>query len=282
MPSFTRHGAWPPESPVVVSVPHAGRDYPPALLAAARVPAATLALLEDRRVDEVALAAHGGEVLLIQNAPRASIDLNRGEEERDPQVDEGALFRGAAAARSPKVRSGLGLVPRRAGPAAAMLWRRRFTDEEIARRIAAEHRPYHDALSAALAGAAARFGAAVLLDLHSMPPLAGPGSAQLVIGDRFGRTAPARLVGRVEAAVQSAGLRTALNIPYAGGHLIERHADARHARYALQLELDRALYLDPALDRPGPGFAAMAALVRRIVAALADEVLGSGQTQAAE
>jgi len=283
MAAFTRHGAMPPDSPVVVSVPHAGRDYPAALLAAARVPMATLALLEDRHVDAVALGAHGAAqgtgTLLIQHAPRASIDLNRAEDERDPAVDEGAA---AGATRSAKVRSGLGLVPRRVGTA-TMLWRRRFTDAEVIRRIAHEHRPYHAAITATLAAARARWGVAVLLDLHSMPPLPGVGRAQIVIGDRFGRTAPARLVARIEAAAVAAGVRVALNVPYAGGHLIERHAAPRSGIHAIQLEVDRALYLGPGLMRPGPGFAATTALVRRIVAELAEEALaGEALAEAAE
>jgi len=279
MAAFTRHGAMPPDSPVVVSVPHAGRDYSPALLAAARVPMATLALLEDRHVDAVALGAHGAATLLIQRAPRASIDLNRGEDERDPAVDEGAA---PGATRSAKVRSGLGLVPRRVG-AATMLWRRRFSDAEVIRRIEGEHRPYHAAIDAALAAAHARWGVAVLLDLHSMPPLPGTGRAGIVIGDRFGRTAPARLVARIEAEAVSAGVRVALNVPYAGGHLIERHAAPRAAIHAIQLEIDRSLYLGDGLMRPGPGFAATTALVRRIVAALAEEATAvDGLAEAAE
>jgi len=259
-------------------VPHAGRDYPPALLAAARVPAATLALLEDRHVDAVALAASDGETMLIQHAPRASIDLNRGEDERDPAVDEGAR---PGATRSAKVRSGLGLVPRRAGTA-AMLWRRRWTDAEVARRIEGEHRPYHAALAAALAAARARWGVAVLLDLHSMPALPGTGRARVVIGDRFGRTAAARFVARVEDEAAAAGVAVAINLPYAGGHLIERHGAPRAGIHAVQVEIDRALYLDAGRLRPGPGFAATAGLVRRIVAALADEALDVSGAVAAE
>jgi N-formylglutamate amidohydrolase len=278
MPVFTRHGAWPPASPVIVSVPHAGRDYSAALLACARVPPATLRLLEDRHVDTLALAAHGGETLFVQHVPRASVDLNRAEDDRDPEVDEGAA---AGATRSAKVRSGLGLVPRRAG-GTAMLWRRRFTAGEVAARIAAEHQPYHQALDEALGLAVALYGQAALLDLHSMPPLPGPGRARLVVGDRFGRTAPARLVARIEAEAETARLSVALNAPYAGGHLIERHASARHGRHAIQLEIDRTLYLDAALDRPGRGFASTAALVRRIVAALADEIAGDRMLDAAE
>lgn len=267
MPSFDLIGPALPESPVILSVPHAGRDYPPALLAALRAPAAALTVLEDRHVDAVAMAARTVETLLIQRRPRAWIDLNRAEDERDPQVDEGARPL-PMAQRSIKVRSGLGLVPRRAG-AAGDLWRRRFTDAETRARIADDYRPYHATLATALDAAHARFGAAILLDIHSMPPLPGASQPQIVIGDRFGRTASARLVGTIEGAARAAGLRVALNTPYAGAHLIERHARPRLGRHAIQLEIDRSLYLDASLDRPGDGLAATAALVRSIAQALA-------------
>jgi N-formylglutamate amidohydrolase len=273
-PSFARHGSAIPETPVVLSVPHAGRDYPLPLRAALRVPLPAILGLEDRHVDALALAALGAETLFVAGRARAWIDLNRGEDERDPRVDEGA--RPGGAPPSAKLRSGLGLVPRRVGNSGD-LWKRRWTDAEVMARIAADHRPYHQAIAAALAAAHARFGVAVLLDIHSMPPLpAGMGSgagAALVIGDRFGKAAAARLVSRVEAAARGHGLSTAINTPYAGGHLLERHGDPARGIHAIQLEFDRARYLDAALDRPGAGLAPLAVALRAIIDAVADEAL---------
>lgn len=269
--SFYRIGADVPASPVVISVPHAGRVYPPALRQALRVPAAALTALEDRHVDAVAMAARSGETTLVQQLGRAWIDLNRGEDERDPQIDEGAAA--TPPVRSAKLKSGLGLVPRRTG--AGELWRRRFTAGEVAARIEADYRPYHAAVAAALAAARARFGGAVLLDLHSMPSLGRIGP-RVVIGDRFGQAAAARLVARVEAVAVAAGHRTAINTPYAGGHILHRHGRPADGIHAIQLELDRSLYLDARLDGTGPGLAATAALLRQMLAALAEEVLVNG------
>lgn len=276
MASFRILGGDPPMSPVVLSVPHAGRDYPFALTAALRAPFAAVVALEDRHMDAVALGARREETLLVQERARAWIDLNRSEHERDPLLDDGA--RGQ---RSAKVRAGLGLVPRRTGQAGE-LWRRRFTGEEVDARIAADHRPYHLALGDALTAARARFGCAVLLDLHSMPPLAGA-RTRVVLGDRFGRAAAARFVQRLEAVVEGAGWAHAVNTPYAGGHILERHARPGEGVHAVQLELDRTLYLDRRLDAPGPGMAAAVRLVRAMIDALADEALGGpALAQAAE
>jgi N-formylglutamate amidohydrolase len=274
---FQQLGGDVPASPVVISVPHAGRIYPPALHAALRQPAAALATLEDRHVDAVAHGARTTETMLVQQLGRAWIDLNRREDERDPRVDEGAPGNGTTA--SAKLRSGLGLVPRRSS--AGDLWRRRFTDAEVTARIEDDYRPYHLAIDAALVAAHARFGVAVLLDLHSMPSL-GRGGARVVIGDRFGRAAAPRFVARAEAVCAAWRHQAALNTPYAGSNILDRHARPAEGIHALQVELDRSLYLDGRLDLPGAGLAATAAMVRQMLAALADEALAGATPLAAE
>jgi N-formylglutamate amidohydrolase len=274
--SFDRYGAAIPDSPVVLSVPHAGRDYPPELRAALRAPLRALVALEDRHVDEVALAARGEETLLVQRLPRAWIDLNRAEHERDPRLDDGA----ASGHLTAKVRSGLGIVPRRT-TLAGDLWRRRLGAEEVDRRIACDHRPYHAALGVALAAARARFGTAVLLDVHSMPPL--PGSRRgIVVGDRFGKAAEARFVHRIEAEIAPFGIGLALNAPYPGGHILERHASPVSRIHGIQLEFDRTLYLDRSLENVGIGFGETVAMLRGVIDALADEALSAPTALAAE
>ncbi|MDF7777293.1 N-formylglutamate amidohydrolase [Sphingomonas sp. AOB5] len=270
-PSFVRHGPGEPVSPVVLSVPHAGRDYPLPLRAALRVPLTALRPLEDRHADAIALGAHEGETLFIATRARAWIDLNRSEKERDPKLDDGATM--SAQPQSAKLRSGLGLVPRRAG-ASGEIWRRRLSDEEVIERIETDHRPYHEAVGAALAAARARFGVAVLLDIHSMPPLGPPArSPRVVLGDRFGRSAPARLVGRLEGVARAHGVACAANAPYSGGHILERHADPRRGIHAIQIEFDRSLYLDAQLDQPGPGLALAIRMLRSMIDSVADEAL---------
>lgn len=276
---FERLGAMPPISPVVLSVPHAGREYPLALKTALRVPLAALLPLEDRLVDAVARAARTNQTTIVQTRARAWIDLNRGEDERDPLLDEGAASV-APAQQSAKLRSGLGLVPRRVS-GAGDLWARRFTDADVTARIAQDHRPYHAAIASALQAAKAQFGVAVLLDLHSMPPL-GPGGTRIVLGDRFGHAAAARFVTRVETECTARGFSTAINTPYAGGHILERHARPAANIHAVQLELDRTLYLDRKLHAPGAGFARVVDLVRAILVALTDEALSPPLAQAAE
>ncbi|QHL90722.1 N-formylglutamate amidohydrolase [Sphingomonas changnyeongensis] len=258
---------------VVMSVPHAGRDYSPAMLAMLRPPPDRLAALEDRRIDEVARAV-AGIPMLIARRPRLWIDLNRAETEIDPEMiaphtigtDDHGLIGGFTL--SPKVRSGLGLVPRRLH-GLGELWTGRLNAADIARRIAEDHRPYHAALAALVARARARHGCAVLVDLHSMPPLAGAEPPRLVIGTRHGATCHRAFVAPVIAAAARAGLSWRENHPYAGGHVIERHGDPRRGVHAIQIELDRSLYLDAALDRCDPaGLKRVQDFVRDMIAGL--------------
>lgn len=263
--SFDIFGPARPQSPVVVSIPHAGRDYPPPLIAALRVPVAALLPLEDRFVDAIGHAARRNETMIVARRPRAWIDLNRSERERDPLVDEGASPL-ASPQPSIKLRSGLGLVPRRVAPAGE-LWRTRFSGDAIDRRIAEDHRPYHAKIGELLACARQRFGCAVLIDLHSMPTL-GDGQAQIVLGDRFGRAASGAVVSAAEASVRGHGFAAAINAPYAGGHILERHGDPANGIHAIQVEIDRLLYLDPMTLEAGPGVAPVAAMLRSMIDAV--------------
>ena len=270
-PPFQRHGPQHPVSPVVLSVPHAGRDYPLQLRAALRVPLAALLPLEDRHVDDLALAASDGETLFVQQRARAWIDLNRAENERDPRLDDGASPKSQP--MNAKLRSGLGLIPRRVA-AAGDIWRHRLSGEEVIALSRADHRPYHEALGAALTRARDRFGVAVLLDIHSMPPIGPSDTApRIVLGDRFGRSASSRFLGRIEGVARAHAIACAVNTPYSGGHILDRHADPRHGIHAIQIEFDRSLYLDADLDQPGAGLRQAARALRAMIEAVADEAL---------
>lgn len=270
-PAFDRYGPADPLTPLLLSVPHAGRDYPEKIGNMLRVPLQALRLLEDRLVDQVALAASGNDHrMLIARTPRAWIDLNRSEQERDPLLDLGAGDR-THLHRSAKLRSGLGLVPRRAG-AAGDLWSRKLSAEDVEERIRNHHRPFHAEVSEALAAAHARFGVAVLLDIHSMPPLTGPRPAEVVLGDLFGRSSDQRYVAALAEVATHAGLRVAFNAPYAGGQILARHAAPKAGIHAVQIELDRRLYLDERMEEIGPGLPLLSDTLRRMIAAVHDAV----------
>ncbi|MEA3031517.1 MAG: hypothetical protein QOG13_2842 [Sphingomonadales bacterium] len=284
---FFRIGPARPVSPVVLSIPHAGRDYRPELVRASRLPQAALETLEDRLVDRLVWrATANGATAFVARAPRAEIDLNRDEREIDPALVAPPLPAGGLV-QSARTRGGIGLIPSRItglGP----IWRERVTRGEFDRRVETIHRPYHAALEAALAHARTRFGAAVLLDCHSMPPRPGAaghgeaGIASVVFGDRHGTTASADLLDAAVIAARGLGYRTACNAPYAGGYVVARHGRPQRGIHALQIELDRSLYLDADLRAPGPGFEGVCRLIAAVARALEERLLEIPDAIAAE
>lgn len=273
-----------PSVPVLLSVPHAGRDYPQDIFNALRLHPAKLLRLEDRYAD---LLARGcvkiGHPVIMANRARAWIDLNRDEKDIDSEMVQGAQ-RADYPVPGVKQRGGLGLIPRRLS-GDGDLWKRQFTNEEIQQRIVSFHRPYHQAIAHNLEVMRQHFGVAILLDLHSMPPIRNSASEpapEFVVGDRFGKSAASQYAELLMARIQAKGFRVALNHPYSGDYILRRHARPRANIHAIQLEVDRSLYLDAELRQPGSGVEAITALVSGLVDGLADEALGSATLIAAE
>lgn len=281
---FTLFGAESPQIPVLVSVPHAGRDYPEEVFAALRLPRASLVRLEDRYADLLVrnVIADGGAVIVAQRA-RAWVDLNRCERDLDVDMISGAN-RSHYPTPGPKQRGGLGLIPRRlAGE--GDLWRGRFTLEDVERRVVEFHRPYHACINGILGQMHERFGIAILLDVHSMPPVSAAHYTvppRFVIGDRFGQSAAGRLSELLVQQIRLLGFPATLNQPYSGDHILRCHGNVRGNIHALQIEIDRSLYLDSQLLEPGPGVAVVARLVSQLVAKLACEATGAETLIAAE
>jgi N-formylglutamate amidohydrolase len=280
-PPFLRMGPQVPASPVVLSVPHAGRLYSSALLKASRLPLSTLETLEDRLVDRLVWRAQAaGSVALIACVPRAEIDLNRDEREIDPaMVSPPPPPRSII--QSPRTRGGLGLVPSRIN-GAGQIWRQRLAGSELARRIAQIHEPYHQALEVALGAARDRFGIAILLDCHSMPPQDDGSGAAVVFGDRHGTSIAPELADAAVQAARACGFAVQRNTPYAGGYITLRHGRPASGIHAIQLEIDRSRYLAAGLRAPGPGFEAAAEMIAHVAAALAIKALEPPQAIAAE
>lgn len=288
-PAFTLTDPEPLLLPVVVAVPHAGRSYPADLTALMRHPAIASLRLEDRMVDCVgeAVARATGSALLVAHAPRAMIDLNRAPDDVDWEMIVGGnpvgRQRNAAGRRA---RSGLGLVPRRL-PGMGEIWRKPTGFADLGARIEQVHKPYHAALSVMLERLRDLWGAALLIDLHSMPPLGAKHgldrAADVVIGDRFGASCGAPLAMAACEYLAASGCVVAHNRPYAGGYVLDRHSAPARGIHALQLELCRTIYLDSDLRETGPGLDDVTKLLIGLVRFLAAELAGDQRLpQAAE
>ena len=262
--------------PVLLSVSHAGREYDADILANAVNGIRALETLEDPLVDRLCWRAIGaGFGTVIQNVPRAVIDCNRGEEEVDPASVEGV----SPGPVGPRARYGLGLVPSRTHRH-GNLWRRRIGRIELYRRLDEVHRPYHRLLAVELANLAARFGEALLIDCHSMPPRAG--QAEVVIGDLHGTSAASWLSAEAGQIAREAGFKVALNDPYAGGAIISRHGRPSAGIHAIQLEINRATYLAGDGRTPGPGLDRIAGFLETLAVGMGEAILSRGIREAAE
>lgn len=218
--------------------------------------------------------------MLIAHAPRAMIDLNRAPDDIDWEMfDRGSRRKVGSYMPGRRARSGLGLIPRRL-PGIGELWKDRHDEKELAARISGVHQPYHDALSEALEHLHRRWGAALLIDMHSMPPLStrnGLAAPEFVLGDRLGAACHGGLAAAAFSYFGELERVVAHNRPYAGGYVLERHASPGRGVHALQIEIDRSLYLDSDLSEPGEGFTAMVQLLSGLVRRLAVETAALGQ-----
>jgi N-formylglutamate amidohydrolase len=265
------------ELPVLLSVPHSCCDYPDWLVDMAARGRDALATLEDPLVDRLAWRAIASGIgAVVAASPRALIDCNRAEDDVDPSVVEGTRGRRISA----RARGGLGVVPGRTQQH-GYLWRRSIGADELEQRLEAAHRPYHRAIAEQLDVVLDRFGCAVLIDCHSMPP-PPPGVPPVIFGDRHGHSAAPWVSAEALRIARAAGFEAGLNDPFAGGHVVERHGRPARGVHALQLELDRRLYLDPALAAPGPGFDQVARLIEALARGLGEALLGRQFATAAE
>lgn len=286
VPAFTQTGLHPSPLPILLAVPHAGRAYPEALLRRMRDPEAAALKLEDRYVDRLAaaVAAATGATLLVAHAPRAMIDLNRAPDDIDWEMFGGSRRNEENFSQNRRARSGLGLIPRRL-PGTGELWKGHHLEEELDARISGIHDPYHQRLSATLTQLRDRWGVALLIDLHSMPPIVRRGgrrAPEFVVGDRFGSTCHGSLTAAAFAYFGEEGCETAHNCPYAGGYVLERHSAPRDGLHAVQIEIDRGRYLDSRLAEPGPGFAEVIRLLTGLARRLATEVCSLTQPQVSQ
>ena len=226
--------------PFVFASPHSGRIYPASLTRASRLDPLTLRRSEDAFVDELFAGVTGlGAPLIAAKFPRAYCDANRGPKELDPGMFLGPLEL-AVDAPGPRVLAGLGVIPRivRDG---AEIYRGKLASEDAATRLMRLHRPYHEALRGLVEEALARFGVAIVVDCHSMPSaLAVP---DIVLGDRYGASAPAGLSGWAENAFAGAGFSIVRNSPYAGGYTTSLYGRGAGC-HAFQIEINRSLYLE--------------------------------------
>jgi N-formylglutamate amidohydrolase len=261
--------------PLVIASPHSGTEYPAEFLAASRLDPLSLRRSEDSFVDELFASAPSlGVPLLSARFPRAYVDVNREAYELDPSMFCDALP-GFVNAGSPRVRMGLGTIARLVASGEEI-----YTDKlhfaEVQRRIERHYRPYHQTLNRLVEETEARFGGCLLVDCHSMPSgvVSGCGrtAADFVLGDCHGGACAAEIRQSARRFLAERGYTVAINTPYAGGFTTDHYGRPDRRRHALQIEINRALYMNEQNYRRKPYFGRLARELTELVAWLSQTV----------
>lgn len=253
--------------PVVFSSPHSGRRYPRSLLGRSRLDALALRASEDAFVDLLfADAPRHGAPLVMADFPRAFVDVNRAVEELDPAL---ILDAPRPRARSLRVSAGLGVVPRVVSENRP-IYDGKLAWAEVRARLDSCYRPYHATLRSLLEEARRLFGVAILIDCHSMP--SDPRRARrpdIILGDCFGAACAPDLAQRAAESFSRAGFAVGRNAPFAGGYITQHYGRPGQGIEALQIEIDRGLYLDEARVAPAAHFEQVRARLAPVIRDLA-------------
>ena len=272
-------------APIIFNSPHSGSIYPREFLSLSRIDLAGLRRSEDSFMDEMIahLVARGFPVVRV-NFPRSYVDVNREPYELDPRMFSGRLP-SFANTRSMRVAGGLGTIPRVVGDGQE-IYRERLSVDDAMGRIETLYKPYHRALRRLISKVHQSFGAAVVVDCHSMPSIGvsrdEPRRPDFVIGDRYGTSCAMLLPDMVEDTMTQLGYSIGRNKPYAGGFITEHYGNPGSGLHVVQLELNRAVYMDERRREKGPRFAQVAEDFATLALALGTVPLGElGPFQAA-
>ena len=267
------------QGPVMFNSPHSGSIYPRAFLTTTRLDMATLRRSEDSFVDELIVGVvKRGYPMMRAHFPRCYVDVNREPYELDPRMFEGRLP-SFANTRSMRVAGGLGTVARVVGESQE-IYGQRIPVEDAIRRIEGLYKPYHRALRRLFTRLHRDFGAAMMIDCHSMPSTAGPKDerprADIVIGDRYGTSCVGAVTDTIEASLRARGYTVSRNKPYAGGFITEHYGNPAAGLHSVQLEINRGLYMDERRFERSKAFSTVACdledMAERLVEITLDEL----------
>jgi N-formylglutamate deformylase len=234
-------------APIIFNSPHSGSVYPAEFLNASRIDVTALRRSEDSFMDELinGLSYRGFPVVRV-HFPRSYVDVNREPYELDPRMFNGRLP-SFANTRSMRVAGGLGTIPRVVGDGQE-IYRERLDVDDALTRIEALYKPYHRALRRLINKVHQTFGTVILVDCHSMPSIGisreEPRRPDIVVGDRYGTSCAGILAETVEDTFAGLGYSLGRNKPYAGGFITEHYGNPASGLHAIQIELNRAIYMD--------------------------------------
>jgi N-formylglutamate amidohydrolase len=263
-------------APLIFSSPHSGRNYPVDFVSNSSLDTLQLRRSEDAFVDEIFAAAPDfGAPLLRALFPRAFVDANREAYELDPEMFDEPLPE-FVQTKSVRINAGLGTIPRIVADGAP-IYKAPLDFTEAQHRIKTYYIPYHQALSQMIESTRRQFGAGLLIDCHSMPSAGAPGirsralkNVDVVLGDRHGISCASAITDLAEEILSKQGYRVQRNRPYAGGFITRHYGNPAQSIHAMQIEINRALYMDERMIQRGPGLAGLIRDINHLIQGLCD------------
>ncbi len=270
---FRLHSARRETSCAIFSSPHSGSDYPEDFLARIELDPHEIRSSEDAFVDELFVSANDfGAPLLAATYPRAFVDLNRAHDEMDPAIIHGAVKRGM----NPRIAAGLGVIPRVVSEGRAIM-RGKISLADAERRLILAYEPYHRMLNQLIRRQLELFGMAVLFDCHSMPhealasaPKVRGKRPDVILGDRFGAACDYQIMEQTADAFSEQGFVVARNAPFAGGHITQFYGRPSRNVHAIQIEIDRSIYMNEQSVTPSLAFGHVKTRLGKVIATLCD------------
>lgn len=248
-------------APILISCPHSGRHYPAELINQTPLSLENLRESEDAYIDQIcAELPNLGVNIICANYARSYIDLNR-----SPDILDNRIIEGAAHTSCLMTNSGFGIIPRIVG-VGREIYKNKISLKEALNRIEAIHRPYHQKITEAIDALSGVFGRALLLDMHSMPNSSlGSIRADIILGDRFSTSCRPEITEFIECQLQSHGLKVRRNHPFAGGYTTINYGKPKLSQDALQIEINRSLYMNEANLKPHEGFEKIKMIIGSVV-----------------
>jgi N-formylglutamate amidohydrolase len=249
-----------PTSPLILSLPHSGEVYPDDFGASPGLPHAVLDYPNDKYVDELyAAAAPLGFSVVKANFPRAYVDVNRHQHDIDPAMiaDPDGWY---ARLQPTAVEGGSTLFWSLAKE--RPIYDRKIGHAEAKSRIARCYVPYHQAMTVLIEAARDRFGAAYVVDCHSMMRFdpSRRGSAErpeIDVGTRHGESCATAFGDCVADAFAARGIDVGRNKRFSGGEIALRYGWPEIDQHVVQIEIRRDLYMNEETRARHAGFDAL-------------------------
>ncbi|MCH9844093.1 MAG: N-formylglutamate amidohydrolase [Alphaproteobacteria bacterium] len=267
--------------PIIYDSPHSGSILPTDFTVQASN--TDIKQSEDNFVDMLFSQAPQHHAFLLKALfSRIYIDLNRDKNDIDSNLIEPALNNIGDTRYQPSDKSdaGHGLIWKKTN-SGVMLYNKLLKPSDIQHRIENYWQPYHHLLERLYRKLYRQFNYVLHLNCHSMPSSALGSSdiasdiasnIDIILGDGYGQTSHPAINDFLQESFTKQDFKVRMNVPYSGGYIVQNYANPNNACYAVQIEINRALYMDEQKLIPNNNFTIIKQKLQNIMQDIANYV----------